>query len=125
MASLIINGLNVCQNSALEQDDFENARKLQDRSNGSAAIELNTVLNDGTNACVFWALGICNTILQNVKKVESLSCEDLIKVAEETITTLPGKVNPFRDTTKRYDPLEAKDILTASNLLTTNAYNKL
>ena len=68
----------------------------------------------------FWALGICDTFLQHVKKVESLSWEDLVKVGEETITTLPAKINPFRDTTKRYDPLEAKAILRANNLLATN-----
>ena len=68
----------------------------------------------------FWALSICDTFLQHVKKVESLSWKDLVKVGEETITTLPAKVNPFRDTTKRYDPLEAKAILRANNLLATN-----
>ncbi len=76
--------------------------------------------NDGTNACVFLALGICDTFLQNVKEVQSMTWEDLVKVSEETITTLPEKVNPFRDAKERYDPLDAKAILTANDLLTTN-----
>ena len=80
----------------------------------------NIIPNDGTNACVFLALSIGDTFLQTVKKVESVSWEELVKVAEKTITKHPGKINPFRNATERYDPLDTKAILTANNLLGQN-----
>ena len=98
-AALTFIPLNVSQNSAVENYDTS---------------------NDGTNACVFFALSICDTFLQKVKEVESVSWQELAKVAEETITTLPGKINPFREVEQRYDPLEAKAILARSDLLKGN-----
>ena len=109
------------QNSAIENYDIEQAERMQVLPDTSIATDLpNTIPNDGTNACVFLALSICDTFLQKVKKVESVSWEELAKVAEKTITTLPGKINPFRNATERYDPLDAKAILTANNLLSAN-----
>ena len=89
------------QNSAIENYDIEQAERMQVLPDTSIATDLpNTIPNDGTNACVFLALSICDTFLQKVKKVESVSWEELAKVAEKTITTLPKKINLFRNATE-------------------------
>ena len=58
--------------------------------------------------------------MQNVKNELCLSWEDLVGIGEETISTLPLKINAFRDMTETYDPIDAKAILTSNNLLAAN-----
>ena len=124
--SLTIKSLNVSQSTALEKKDNEFATIMQLSENAEIQAEfdtnadLNIVENDGTNACVFFALHVCDIFMQNVKNELCLSWEDLVGIGEETISTLPLKINAFRDMTETYDPIDAKAILTSNNLLAAN-----
>ena len=124
--SLTIKSLNVSQSTALEKKDNEFATIMQLSENTEIQAEfdtnadLNIVENDGTNACVFFALHVCDIFMQNVKNELCLSWDDLVGIGEETISTLPLKINAFRDMTETYDPVDAKAILTSNNLLAAN-----
>ena len=95
---LLIKALAVSQNSAIENYDIEQAERMQVLPNTSIAMDLsNTIPNDGTNACVFLALSICDTFLPTVKKVESVSWEELAKVAEKTNNQASRKNKSIRE----------------------------
>lgn len=55
-----------------------------------------------------------------VSKAEiNLSFGNMAKLAEELIISFPSKINSQRDSSKKYDPSEAKQILEANELLAT------
>lgn len=77
--------------------------------------------NDGTNACVFLALKICDIFIRNESPDDRVpSWEELERITEEMIKTLPAKVNSVRNSSEKYDPIIAKTILTSNNLLEGN-----
>ena len=117
--SLLVKCFNVSQSTAVEKKDSKIAKKLQ--ASKIAEIDVSTgpdvIENDGTNACAFLALRVCDIFLQNVKEGSCLSWDDLVGIGEETITTFPAKINAFRDVSETYDVASAKAILTSNNLL--------
>ena len=118
--SLIIKCLNVSQSTAVEKKDCEVALRIHAASHnigGDLSEDQNIVENDATNACVFLALRVCDIFLQNVREDRSLTWDDVVGIAEETITTFPVKINALRDVAETYDVSNAKDILTSDSLL--------
>ena len=118
--SLIIKCLNVSQSTAVEKKDCEVALRIHAASHnigGDLSEDQNIVENDATNACVFLALRVCDIFLQNVREDHSLTWDDVVGIAEETITTFPVKINALRDVAETYDVSNAKDILTSDSLL--------
>ena len=114
-ASLFVKKLEVSQNTVLERADFNVALGLIDSFEQPNLLE-----NDGTNACTFLAIKIGDAVLDAVSKVEiNLSPENMAKLAEEVIISFPSKINSQRDSSKKYDPSEAKQILEANELLAT------
>ena len=119
--SHLIKPLTVSQNTALENFDVAVAHQLENESS-ILPIEKNLepeephVLNEGTNACAFLAIVICDTILGQQKTV-LLSHTDLTELADDVIKEFPEKVNRFRDPSKTYDTSEAKTILETNGLL--------
>ncbi len=61
--SLLIKPLSVSQNSALEKSDASIANKLQTSMPTANVDRQIQLLDDGTNACTFLAIAICDTIL--------------------------------------------------------------
>ena len=94
--------------------------QLSEKAEIDTSTDPSIVESDGTNACVFLALHICDIFMQNVKKDRCLSWDDLVEIGEETITTFLFKINAFRDATERHDPADAKAIMTSNNLLVAN-----
>ena len=118
--SLIIKCLNVSQSTAVEKKDCEVALRIHAASHnigGDLSEDQNIVENDATNACVFLALRVCDIFLQNVREDRSLTWDDVVGIAEETITTFSVKINALRDVAETYDVSNAKDILTSNSLL--------
>lgn len=120
-ASLLIKPLTVSQNTALENFDVAVAHQLENESSvlpteKNLGPEEPHVLNEGTNACAFLAIVICDKILGQQKTV-LLSHTDLTELADDVIKEFPEKVNKFRDPSKTYDKSEAKTILETNGLL--------
>lgn len=118
-SSLVINSLKVSQNTALEVADSELALQLRDaKESGPTVLEQPIPENDGTNACVFLAMGIGHVFLQKVQKSDNVSWDDLATLAEEVISNLPSQINDKRDPSKLYEPSEAKTLLQENGVLT-------
>ena len=120
--SLIVKCLNVSQSTAVERKDCEIAISIQASENAEMDISAvpNVEDNNGTNACVFLALHVRDTLSQKVKEVGCLLWDDLVKIGEETISLFPVKINTFRDVSETYHAANAKAILTSNNLFNAN-----
>lgn len=119
--SLIVKGLNISQNTALENADSDVAHRIQYNTSDLLEMDHEIPQNDGTNACVFLALKICDIFIRNESPDDRVpSWEELERITEEMIKTLPAKVNSVRNSSEKYDPIIAKTILTSNNLLEGN-----
>jgi serine/threonine protein kinase len=121
-ASLVIKPLTISQNSSLENADATAVGyQLQNKSMPQAEFQPQVLpLNDGTNACTFIAIAMCDAILDKQKTGgdQSLTWTDLTELAEISINEVPRKINEFRDSTRKYEPSEAKAILEVNEFLT-------
>ena len=118
-ACFLFRKLKVSQNAALERADLtvalgQNVGSIDD-------FRLPSLLeNDATNACTFLAIGIGDAHLHhNQRDGIDLTTESMAKLAEEVIIGLPSRINYQQDSSKKYDPSEAKQILEANELLAT------
>lgn len=115
-ASLNIKCCSISQNTALENADSEAQKRMQNCEASDVCEERPE--NDGTNACVFLALRICDFLMQIWnKEKQPISWEELVTNSEEIIKTFPSEINSLRDCSEKYDPASAKAILTSNNML--------
>lgn len=70
-------------------------------------------LNDGRNACSFFACKISEHVLQT----EIKDWADLAKATEMIITEFPISLNPLREKEKQYDAVTAYDIMVKNGLI--------
>lgn len=117
-SSLVVKSLKVSQNTALEISDSKLALQLGGNEGSLDVFEQPFPENDGTNACVFLAIGIGDAFLQKVENPNNVSWDDLATLAEEVTTNLPSQINDKRDSSKFYEPSEAKTLLQENDLLT-------
>jgi len=102
--------LKISQATAVEQFDQKLATYLHEAGH-EEALQVGSVLsNDGTNACAFLSVKIVDTILTEIGTEGDVFAK-VAGTTEDTIWLLPEKINPFRDLSKMYDPVEAYDIL--------------
>ena len=78
----------------------------------SSTVQDDAVPNDGTNACVFLALKICDVVLssdcaRNKDQLEK-KLEELPHVASEVIAHYPEELNRVRQVSSLYSVLDAK-----------------
>ena len=73
----------------------------------------NTPDNDGTNACTFIGLAICDKFIP----LENMIDWEEMKAISEDITNLPSLVNNLRNIEEMYEPMCAKRILQNENLV--------
>ena len=113
-ASLNLVQLAVSQATAVENADHALA-EIIDQTGTSAEFHPATVpKNDGTNACVFLSLAICDRVLA---AAESIKWTDLKTIAETIITEFPELVNEVRNIEEKYDPISAYSLLRKNNLV--------
>ena len=112
-ASLNVVHLAASQSTALEQMDHALALREGDVQAVDESPAVIAPENDGTNACVFLCLAICNCFLAT----ESMTWEDLKIVAEDTISEFPLTINGLRDVNSNYDPMSAYSILKNNGLI--------
>ena len=116
--SLNVVPLNVSQATALSNVDSFLAERVKGNraSNGvQTTDELCSLLdNDGTNACVFLDLGICDRFLSTD---HCITWTELKSVAENVITEFPLLINQFRNKDETYEPIRAYSILKDNNLI--------
>ena len=72
------------------------------------------LIGDATNSCVFLCLKIADRILSDTTV---LSWNDLVRISESVIRTLPKVINEFRDISPRYDVLEAYSLMKSNNCI--------
>ena len=120
-ASLDITSLTLNQNSALEtadqvisQHSVITSGHVDDKTRSE---------NDGTNACTFLALAICDSLLATLQGKDSqshLSWIEIATIADDIIKNFPTKIKHLRNSTETYDLCEAKVILESNNQLSKN-----
>ena len=117
-ASLDITSLSLSQNSALE---ITNEIILQKPAIATGYLDHEMrPENDGTNACTFLALAICDSLLATLQRKDSqshLSWIEIAASADNIIKHFPTKINHLRDLSETYDLSETKAILESNNLL--------
>ncbi len=117
-ASLDIISLGLSQNSALE---MANEIILQQPVITTGYLDDQTrPENDGTNACTFLALAICDSLLALLQGKDSqshLSWMEIATLADHIIKHFPTKINHLRNSSETYDLSEARVILESNNLL--------
>ena len=120
-ASLIIKPLSISQSSAIENVDATLAQQMQTSTLQAKLDEQSLRVNDGTNACTFLAIAMCDALLDcqrpNSDRNESLT--HLTELAEDLIKTLPKKINCLRNISEKYELSKAKDILESNGMLST------
>ena len=111
-----LNFMSLAVSQATALDDSDHA--LAECFDGSVA---NDVLptgtspeNDGTNACVFLDLAICNRLLVNNIPLE---WTDLKTTAEDIIINFPTVINNIRNIAELYEPISAYSLLREYSLL--------
>ena len=118
-ASLDITPLSVSQSSALEITD-EIISQQAVITAGQDLGDENRPENDGTNACTFLVLAICDSLLATIRGKDSqshLPWSEIATLAEDIIKDFPTKINHLRDPSETYELSEAKVILESNNLL--------
>ena len=121
-ASLFIHPLQLHQGPALKHADAILAHRFHVESSAThREFELHSqppLIDDGTNACSFIAVAICDTFLDNCKNQDQcLSWNDVAGTAENIIRKLPRKVGKLRDSSQIHGACEAKRILESNGLL--------
>ena len=120
-ASLFIHPFQLHQGSALEHADAIWHRFHVESSATHREFELHSqapLIDDGTNACSFIAVAICDTFLNNCKNQDQcLSWNDMAGTAENIIRKLPRKIGKLRDSSQTYGACEAKRVLESNGLL--------
>ena len=113
--SLIVTHLSVSQSTALEKADFVYAKEVN-KGNRDMCESYPEPINDGTNACAFLAVAICDQLLAK-KSLLSLDWNDVKVLAEEAIVTVPAKVNKLREMDQIYEPLCAYRLMKDKNIV--------
>ena len=108
-ANLILTNLSVSQSTALENADLSHALEIGNATTVSRCAFPTTPINDGTNACVFLCIAICDRLLS--MDSSSLDWKDIKALAEETTQNLPVTINSLRDVAKMYEPIGAYSIM--------------
>ena len=98
----------------MEESDNKIAQKTSSVPDNPPLDRMNTPDNDGTNACTFIGLAICDKFiaLENM-----LDWEEMKAISEDIITNLPSLVNNHRNIDKMYQPICANRILQNENLV--------
>lgn len=113
-SSLNFMSLSVSQATALNDSD----RALTQFLHGSTADNLPSTgpppENDGTNACVFLDLAICDRLLVNNTPLE---WAELKTVADDIIINFPTAINDLRNIGEMYEPISAYSLLKKHNLM--------
>jgi serine/threonine protein kinase len=118
-ASLDITQLSVSQSSALEIADELISQQAVINAGQDLAHE-NRPENDGTNACTFLALAICDSLFATLRGEYSQSCQswsEIARLADHIIEEFPTKINQLRNASETYELSEAKVMLESNNLL--------
>ncbi|CAB4039851.1 Hypothetical predicted protein [Paramuricea clavata] len=112
-ASLIIKPLNISQSSAIENVDATLVQQLQTSTLQAELDEQSLRVNDGTNACTFLAIAMCDALLDCQRPISDRneSLTHVTGLAEDLIKTLPKKINCFRNISEKYELSKTKDIL--------------
>ena len=113
-ASLTFYPLSVSQSTALEEADKKLAQKIGSIFKEPQLQHVATPENDGTNACAFIALAICNWFLGTETTVDWL---EMKVVSENLITSVPFLVNDSRDVHEAYEPLSAYEVLRKKSMV--------
>ncbi|KAK3712178.1 hypothetical protein QZH41_005805 [Actinostola sp. cb2023] len=109
--------LKISQNTALEQTDYDVARKCSEGINQIWPRPVNAApSNDGSNACAFLSVKIADRLIHEFD-AKSSDVTILTEMVEETIWFLPERINDRRDLSKHYDVMEAYEILSNANVL--------
>ncbi|XP_028391896.1 calcium-dependent protein kinase 2-like [Dendronephthya gigantea] len=113
--SLNVVHLNVSQATALSNFDGMLAENIvQSAPNTTAALRTADEIicsvpsNDGTNACVFLDLAICDRFLP---LDQCMTWDELKSIAENVITEFPLLINTYRDINEIYEPISAYTLL--------------
>ena len=106
--------LKVSQATSLERFDLKMAAELERPCLKPLQMKALSV-NDGKNACAYFAVRIAERIL-NKSEIDDFF-ENLPDAAESIIWSLPVEINNHRDLEKNYDALEAHDILRKQHLI--------
>ena len=110
--------LKVCQTSFAEECNRVAATRIQEGSSISKKemdeLYQSLLIGDATNSCVFLCLKIADRILSDTTV---LSWNDLVRISESVIRTLPKVINEFRDISPRYDVLEAYSLMKSNNCI--------
>lgn len=96
----------VSQGSALEQHHQGMAQKIAIGVDIRSTEASRSVVNDGTNACIFLALKICDAILSRTEKNDNLG-EEISGLTNEIIQNYPSILNPLRDMSSIYTLMNA------------------
>ncbi len=107
-ANLILTHLSVSQSTALENADLSYALEMSKGTVVPLCAFLTTPINDGTNACAFLCIAICDRLLS---MESSLDWKDIKELAEETTQNLPVTINSLRDVAQIYEPIAAYAIM--------------
>ena len=102
----VVSPLKISEPTAVEQFDQKLANHLHEGGHEEAVQAGSILSNDGTNGCAFLSVKIVDIILTEIRTEGNL----FAKVAgptEDTIWLLPEKINPYRNLSKMYDPIEA------------------
>ena len=101
-ANLIFTNLSVSQSTASESADLSYALEMSKGIAVSPCAVPTTPINDGTNACVFLCLAICDRLLS--MDSSSLDWKDIKALAEETTQNLLVTINSLRDVAQNTNP---------------------
>ena len=103
------------QSTAVEVKDQEVAEMLTRGVASSSTVQDDAVPNDGTNACVFLALKICDVVLSSDcarnKDLLEKKLEELPHVASKVIARYPEELNRVRQVSSLYSVLDANKLM--------------
>ena len=122
----IVSNLCVHQGSAIEKRHHEMAKIISEGNPGniqmSSGVSI-SVPNDGTNACVFLSLKICDEIISTIsegatmKSIESVA-STLSDITTTVINEYPVRLNAIRDANEMYTLLDANILMRDNSDLT-------
>ena len=108
--------LSIHQGSAVEKKNLIIAENIAGGFEPSGKFE---VTNDGTNACVFLALKICDTVFTEKSSGNQIQTQKAFSdIAEEVIWNYPEILNPLRDISSLYTVLDAYTLMRGNEHLT-------
>ena len=122
----IVSNLSVHQGSAIEKRHHEMAKIINEGNPGNIQMSSGvstSVPNDGTNACVFLSLKICDEIISTIsegatmKSIESVT-STLSDITTTVINEYPVRLNAIRDANEMYTLLNANILMRDNSDLT-------